>query len=303
MKKAIVTGASGFIGQALVKYLIESGYKPIAVDILPFPIEGLCESYKLDVAVPGALDFLLDESSTVFHLAARASVPLSVKNPSDDFRNTLYGLFEVLESARQFKAKILFPSTASIFDTSNSLPVSEKSFVKPSSPYAAAKVAGEAYCAAYFRCYDIDIRIARMFSVYGIGMNRFAIHDIIQNIRKNSTELEILGDGGQIRDYLYIDDVVRGLVCIATRGKAGEDYNLASGIPVNILDLAKKIAAHMNVPDIKIKVSGQSFPGDVPQWFADISKISKIGFSSTASLDTGLQRTIDWIIENDRQKS
>ena len=298
MNKAIVTGASGFIGKALTKYLVTCGYKTTAVDLLPFPFPDLCDAYIIDVAEPCALGGLLDRDTIVFHLAARASVPLSVKNPADDFHNTLYGLFEILESCRKSGSRVIFPSTASIFDSSNILPVSEKSFVKPSSPYAAAKVAGEAYCSAYFRCYNMDVRVARMFSVYGIGMNRFAIHDIIRKIRKNQNELEILGDGNQMRDYLYIDDVVRGLVCIATNGIPGEDYNLASGIPVNILNLAGKIAELMNVPGIKIKASGKSFPGDVPRWYANISKISSIGFTPSIPLDLGLKRTITWLEEN-----
>ena len=292
IKKAVVTGASGFIGKSLVEYLARIGTEVTAVDILPFLKKGVCKSEVIDIAETGALDSLLDSNTVVFHMAARANVAASVKDPKSDFRDTLYGLFEVIESARKFKSRVIFPSTVSIFDSSGALPASERSFVKPISPYAAAKVAGEAYCSAYHKCYGLDVRVARMFSVYGTGMTRFAIYDIIQKIRKNHSEIEVLGDGKQIRDYLYIDDAIEGLVTIATAGQPGEDYNLASGIPVKISELTKTIASLMGYPHIKINFTGSSFAGDVPKWYADIHKIKKIGFCPKMSLEAGLKKTI-----------
>jgi UDP-glucose 4-epimerase len=294
IKHAIVTGASGFIGSALTENLVSKGVEVIAIDIAP-RLKTDCMSVLLDVTEKNAMDKYIRSDTVIFHMAARASVPGSVADPADDFHNTCYGLFQVLESARKYGCRVIFPSTASIFDVGNELPVTERSYVKPSSPYGAAKVAGEAYCFVYHRCYGIDIRIARMFSVYGVGMNRFAIHDIIKKILRNNEELLLLGDGGQVRDYLYVEDVINGLERIATNGKPGEDYNLASGQKVPLLELARTIACLMDVPDIKISVTGESFPGDIPQWFGDITKIKDIGFVPMVSLRDGLERTINWL--------
>jgi UDP-glucose 4-epimerase len=126
-------------------------------------------------------------------------------------------------------------------------------------------------------------------------MRRFAIHDLIQKIRRNPAELEVLGDGTQVRDYLYIDDAVRGLVAVATRGAAGEDYNVASGVPVRLIDLAQTIAALMGFPGIRIVPTGRSFPGDTPRWYADVSKVRGLGFRPSVPLDEGLRRTIAWM--------
>lgn len=293
--KAVVTGADGFIGKALVKHLIENGTRVIAVDRITIQGQECCEHVKADISAKGVLDRYIDDNTIVFHLAARASVADSVRNPRDDFEINMGGLFEILESVRKTGSKLIFPSTASIYDSANSLPLSEKAYVKPTSPYAAAKVAGEAYCAAYYRSYGLDIKIARMFSVYGIGMNRFAIHDLIKKILQNNHELSILGDGNQIRDYLHIQDTVRGLVMIALKGEAGEDYNLASGEAVKMIDLARHIATLMGFPDIKIIPTGKSFPGDVPKWYADTSKINQIGFAPQISLTDGLIKTINWL--------
>lgn len=296
---AVVTGAAGFIGSALVRRLLQIGARVTAVDIAPLAGSD-CRSVIGDVTDPDLLASCMEKDAVIFHMAARASVPGSVADPKGDFKNTLYGLFEVLECARRHHCRVIFPSTASIYDPSNTLPITEKSYVKPSSPYGAAKAAGEAYCAAYFRCYDLDVRIARMFSVYGIGMNRFAIFDIVQKIKANCREIEVLGDGTQIRDYLYIDDAVEGIIRIAMKGAPGEDYNLASGVPIKIRDLASLIADLMGYPEIKIKCSGKTFAGDIPKWYADISKIKRIGFVPRTCLEPGLRKTIDWILNLQR---
>lgn len=297
IRRALITGASGFIGNALVESLHKQSIEIVAIDQLP------CgrthnKSKIFDIKQENIIDQFLTKDTVIFHMAANANVASSVNDPANDFQNTLYGLFQVLESARRFNCRVIFPSTASIFDTTNELPVSEKSYVKPSSPYGAAKVAGESYCFVYNRCYGLDVRIARMFSVYGLGMNRFAIHDIVRKIQSDNQSLEILGDGKQIRDYLYIDDAVHGLEIIASNGEAGEDYNLASGEQVKLLDLAQLIATEMDCSEIEIKTSGESFPGDVAKWYGDISKIKKIGFCQRTSLKDGLAKTVDWLLNN-----
>lgn len=298
-KRAVVTGAAGFIGKSLIRYLSDNDVEVIGFDRVATKISG-CIVYKADITDTAVLDDFLDEETTLFHLAANANVADSVFNPRNDFKNNIYSLLEVFESARRKMCKIVFPSTASIYDPSNSLPLKEHAFVKPTSPYAAAKVSGEAYCAAYNRSFGVDIKIARMFSVYGDGMSRFAIYDLFKKLTRNKMQIEILGDGNQIRDYLYIDDVVRGLVIIAENGVPGEDYNLASGEAVRLIDLANKIATLMGINDIEIIPTGQSFPGDVPKWYADISKIKQIGFEPEVSLNSGLKRTIEWLSENEK---
>src|SRR5262249_37185552 len=295
MRRAVVTGASGFIGQALVRQLRACGWEVVGVDRRPFP-DASVRLVGQYVSQPGSLRRLLRRQTAVFHLAASADVAKSVSNPRSDFENTFRGVFEVLEAARHARSRVVFPSTASIFDPSNVLPLPERAFPRPSSPYAAGKLGGEAYCHAYHRCYGLDVRIARLFSVYGVGMYRFAIHDIIRKIQRDTTRVAILGDGTQVRDYLYIDDAVRGLVAIATHGAPGEEYNLASGEPVTLLALTQTIARLMGYPAITIAPTGQSFPGDTPRWYADVSKIRTIGFDPEIDLESGLQWTIAWLV-------
>jgi UDP-glucose 4-epimerase len=257
------------------------------------------ESVVLDVRAPGDLAPVLDGETTLFHLAACADIRFSVDHPREDFDNNVRGLFEVLEVARQRGSRVLFASTASVFSRDNPLPWVETGLPRPMSPYAAGKLAGEAYCYAYHRCYGVDVRVARLFNVYGTGMTRFAIYDLIRKVQADPTRLEILGDGNQVRDFLYVEDAIRGLETIAARGRPGEDYNLASGVPVRLLDLARTVATLMGHPGIMLAPTGRSFPGDTPRWYADISKIRELGFEPRISLEEGVRRTIDWLLRDE----
>ena len=290
----IVTGASGFIGQALARRLADAGQAVLAVDRNPCTIANVV-SVQLDVAARGALLAHVDEGTTIYHLAASADVAASVRDPRHDLTHTFAAMFEVLEAARARGCRVIFPSTASVFDVGEPLPLAERAFPRPTSPYAAAKLSGEAYCYAYHRSYGVDVRVARLFSVYGVGMRRFAIHDLIRKIQRNPHELEVLGDGMQVRDYLYIDDAVEGLMTVAARGRAGEDYNVASGRPVRLLDLARAIAVEMGLPAIRLVPTGKTFAGDTPRWFGDVSKMRALGFVPAVPLEEGLRRTIAWM--------
>lgn len=292
--KAVVTGGRGFLGRHLVQRLLAEQMNVIAVDRRPF-YDMPCTTLVCDLRKKGCLDGILDESTVVFHCAGTADVTASIEDPRADFENNCVSLFEILESARKARSRVLFTSTASIFDPQSPSPLSEKTLVRPSSPYGAAKLACEGYCVAYARSYDMDVRVARLFSVYGVGMRRFAIHDIIQRLLKNPKELTVFGDGQQVRDYLYVDDAVEGLMTIALKGSRGEDYNLASGDPVVIVHLARMIADVMGCVDVKIIARGEAQPGIVPRFYGDISKIRSIGFQPQVSLRDGLQRTIDWL--------
>jgi UDP-glucose 4-epimerase len=275
--------------------LLDQGADVVAIDKDPVPMHGV-EWIVSDLSAKSDIAGRLDPDTTVFHLAASADVRASVRDPRHDFNNTLCAFFEILEAARSTGAQVIFPSTASVFDPDAAMPLSETSPKLPSSPYGAAKLAGEAYCAGYHRAFGVDARVARMFSVYGPQMNRLAIHDIVRKLEADPTRVEILGDGSQVRDYLHVRDAARGLLIIASRGKPGQDYNLASGIPVTILELTRRIARLMNCDSVRIEPTGETFSGDTPRWYASLDKIKAIGFEPSIDLDTGLAETVNAIL-------
>jgi nucleoside-diphosphate-sugar epimerase len=302
MKKTVVTGAAGFIGEALISFLCRQSCEVIAVDLKPFSSPA-ARNTTADLCEPDSLAGVFDRDTIVFHLAGSANVTGSVENPSNDFRQNLVAAFQVLETARKTGATIVMPSTASVYDPDGPQPLTERSPVRPVSPYGAAKAAVEAYCVAYHKTYGVDVRIARIFSVYGEGMRRFAICDIVRKILKNRRELLLRGDGQQVRDYIYIQDVVQALHAIATAGCPGEAYNVAGANPVRLLDLASRVAELMGVHDLRIVTDQTPVPGDIPILTADISKLRSIGFAPKMDLDTGLRRTIEWLTSAESTKA
>ena len=122
--RAIVTGASGFIGRALALHLLKRNVEVIAIDCRPTTLP--CVSHVIDLRTNGALDFFLDERSVVFHMAARADVGESVRDPRGDFEGNIAVTFEILESVRSAGCRLLYPSTASVFDSMNALPLSRQ---------------------------------------------------------------------------------------------------------------------------------------------------------------------------------
>jgi len=297
-RKAVVTGANGFIGSALVDYLARHDVQVTAVG-RTLPVEPEQRSnlrwIEGDVREPGSLDGVLDNETTLYHMAGHTSVAGSVKDPILGFGGNVQAFLEVLESVRNTGARLLFPSSPAVFASGQPLPLSETALKKPTSPYGAAKLACEGYAQSYHACYGVDVRIARIFNVYGPGMTRFAIYDFWNKVRQNPDRMEILGHGDQIRDYLYIDDAVEALVAIAERGEPGQDYNVASGIPVQTIELARQVASLMGAPTIEISTLGKSFPGDIPRWYADVTRLRQLIPQSPICLSDGLVRTIDWL--------
>lgn len=289
---AVVTGAAGFIGSHLVRVLRRQGLEVTAIDRWSGAGTDIVE---IDLAQPGSLDGLLGPETALFHLAGSADVQRSVQEPVADFRDNVVAMIEVLEAVRRVGcAVLLLPSTGSVYDAAGPHPFRETSPTRPSSPYAAAKIACEAYCLAYARSYGIDVRIARLFSVFGPGMRRFAIHDFYQKLQRESHHLTLRGDGGQTRDYLYVDDAARALAMIAAAGARGEIYNVASGEPRSMRDVASAVSRAMGFNDCQIAPDGAVISAEVYRMEADPGRLQRLGFLPETTFEDGLLRTIAW---------
>jgi UDP-glucose 4-epimerase len=250
----------------------------------------------LDLTTPEALDPFVDENTTIFHLAGSASVRASIENPTRTFNDTVAATVAVLESARKARGRILLASSAAVCDPAGPLPFTEAAALRPPSPYAAAKLAAEAYGLAYHRTYGLDVRIARMFSVYGPGMQQFAIHDFCRRLVNNPDRLVIGGDGGQTRDYLHVDDVVRALFMVAQDGETGEIYNVATGQPRTIREVGSAVARAMGLDNAIIECDGRNAPTEPYRMEADISRLRTLGFRPAITFERGLADTVKWLM-------
>jgi len=288
----VVTGAAGFIGSHLVRALERQGVDVAALDRAP---QG-GRHIAVHLSRPGALDRFLDDATAVFHMAGSADVPRSVVEPVTDFRDNVTAMIEVLEAARRKGCAVLvLPSTGSVYDTNLPPPYAETAPTRPSSPYGAAKLACEAYCIAYARSYGIPTRIARLFSVYGPGMRRFAIHDFHRRLRETPSRLVLRGDGGQTRDYLYVEDAAEALIRIAASGSPGEIVNVASGEPRRMVDVARVVAQTMGLDGCSIEPDGAEIKSEVYRMEADVTRLRQIGFVPVVPFDVGLGRTVAWL--------
>ena len=293
----LVTGAGGFLGRRLCQRLTEQG-RAVLAQVLPGEAQPPCtQCVTLDIRDPEQLAPLAGKSiEAIYHLAAHASVPESVEDPGFDLAVNVVGTFNLLELARKLNpTSFLFASTVSVLDPANPMPLDETAFCGPSAPYPAAKMAGEAYCRAYFRSYGLPTKIVRFFNVYGPGIRRLVVHDLIAKLLKDPTRLEIFSDGGQVRDFLHVDDAVAGMQIAAEAGAPGEIYHVGSGQPVSIRELIGVIIDQLNLTGVEIVSAGETWAGDMRQWYADPAKLQALGFAPQIDLPAGVGLTAEWI--------
>lgn len=240
----LITGGCGFLGTALVKKIQEIGFKNIRIvdnlsvgtrdDLLsvanfkevdPATIEGGPFGVELiqgDIFNPDLACAAGRGCDIIVHLAANTGVGPSVISPRTDLLNNVLGTFNYLESARENKIKrFIFASSGAA--VGNALPpIHEEVVAKPVSPYGASKLAGEAYCSAYFRTYQIDTVVLRFGNVYGPGSSKKT--SVIARFIKETMhgkEIEIFGDGSQTRDFIYIDDLINAMISASRSNDVG----------------------------------------------------------------------------------
>lgn len=300
-----MTGGAGFIGSHLVKQLLDDDYHVTVVDratngegfgkVAPDP-------RKLTTVAVDLLDVDISQFLTsvrpdvIFHLAGTSYVPHSVANPFIDFQNTLLTTVRLLEAIREcaLDAPFILASSAAVYGNPRRLPIVENCETIPISPYGVSKLAAERYLSVYAQLYNVRGASLRYFSLYGPRQRKQIVYDFCQKLLASGNELEIIGDGQQRRDLIFIDDAVEATLRVLQRGSLrGEVYNIATGSSHSALEIAQEVAAVLKLTP-KFKFLGASRPGDPTEWVADISRLRQLGFSPTIQLHEGLQRTVQW---------
>jgi len=299
LTRAVVTGAAGFIGSHLVRHLRNHGADVWGIDRSRRSGTEDVVDEVADVSFEGVIDAHLDERTVLFHMAGSADVRGSVEEPAHDFTHNVVPTLRALEAVRRCGASMIFPSSGSVYDPAGALPFREDSPVRPSSPYGAGKVSAEAYCAAYHRTFEVDLRVARIFSVFGPGMRRFAIYDFCERLQAEPDRLVIFGDGRQTRHFIYVEDVARALAAIAERGSPGETYNVAAGQPMRMLDVAREVARAMGLKDSDVVPDSAEYAAELDRMEADLSRMSRLDLESETPFREGLQATVRFLTSPD----
>lgn len=316
MKNILITGGAGFIGSHLVdRLLAEGGWRITVVDDfndfydpaikranvsarLSNPDFKLVEA---DIRKQEALSQAFSETNfdCIVHLAARAGVRPSLKEPRLYVETNINGTLNLLELARaQGVKQFVFGSSSSVYGLNAKLPFSEDHPVfNPISPYAATKAAGELLCHSYAHRYDMRIVCLRFFTVYGARQRPdLAIHKFAQLIN-DGQPIPVFGDGTTRRDYTYIDDIIAGV-------RAAIDYDQSNYEVINLgesrtVELRELISLLEKALDRHAEIDRQSLqPGDVTQTFADITKARRLlGYDPQTQIEEGIRKFVEWFRE------
>ena len=289
--KFIVTGSSGFIGQRLIHQLQNQSLDCIGLTRNTRTNADIAVDWKTINSTQ--LSSYLDSDTTIIHLAGMSDVQASILDPVNSFNETTNCFQKVLEASVIKNSRVLYISSAAVVAPDNNGKVFESSPVRPLSPYAAAKLACEGLLHSYVKSYGLCGSIIRLFSVYGPNMNKFFIFDAIKKIEAAKNSANFKGSGSQERDYLYIDDAVRGLINFSTKFEPGEIYNLCSGTPRRLVDIAHQIKIFLGQEHISIKFDNelQKYQSDV--FFGCNKKRITINFEEKTSFEQGLLNTVN----------
>jgi UDP-glucose 4-epimerase len=311
-KRVCVTGGAGFIGSHLSEALVERGADVSVIDDLS---NGKIENLKSikdrirfvegSILDPRALSNALQRCEIVFHQAAIASVPRSVKEPLPYFEVNAKGTLEVLETARAHGvSRVVYAASSSVYGDQDQLPKVESMSPLPLSPYASAKFAGEHLLRTYCHCYGLMGVSLRYFNIFGPRQRpdspyAAVIPRFAAALLSKSTKPVIYGDGTQTRDFTYVSNAVHAnlLAGACERPLRGESINIACGERFSLLELLRAIAEELRV-DAKFEFALPRL-GEVQHSLASIEAARElIGYEPQVKFREGLRLTIEAFVED-----
>jgi UDP-glucose 4-epimerase len=271
MSKVGVTGGAGFIGSNLVGRLISDGYEVEIIDDLSTGllsnVDQRANFHQISITQSPALLSALKDCSTIFHFAARGSVPRSIKNPVATHEVNATGTLNVLEVARRTGSQVVFSSSSSVYGRNLQLPKNESMWLGPMTPYAASKLAAEGYMQAYASSYGVPITLLRFFNVF--GPRQRPDHEYAAVIPKwiwlaiHGQPIDVYGDGTASRDFTSVDTVLE-IAITAMKEKVTTEgaVNLAYGNRIHLNDMINHLRRHF--PDLKVNYINERL-GDVKE--------------------------------------
>lgn len=307
-KNALVTGGAGFVGSNLVEALLEEGASVRVLDDFSTGRRGNLDEFEGRVTViedsvtdPDACARACEGIDYVLHQAALPSVLRSVRDPRPSHDVTSTGTLNMLIAAKDAGVRrFVFAGSSSAYGDTPVLPKVESMAPNPRSPYAVAKLSAERYSSIFHGLYGLETVILRYFNVFGPRQDPdssySAVIPLFITAALEGVPPTINGDGGQTRDFTYIDNVVEAnfRACLASSDDvAGEVFNVGCGERISVRRLWDEIAEAVGV-DLA-PVEGPPRPGDVRDSLASLEKArERLGYDVAVPLDEGLRRTVEW---------
>jgi len=305
MSTAVVTGGAGFVGSHVAELLHDRGHDVTVVDDLSSGkrenVPEGCRLLELDITDAAGVHRALDGATFVCHLAAQASVTVSVKEPDRDLAINVAGTLNVCAAAAAAGAPVVFASTGgALYGDNAPIPTPEGSPTEPLAPYGASKLAGEAYVGTWSRLHDAGNVVLRLGNVYGPRQSfdgEAGVVAIFSHCLVHGQSPTVYGDGTQTRDYVYVGDVARAFLLAGESGRAGT-YNVGTGIGTSVLELLDSLERSAGV-----SVERKSEPlrkGELRASALDSSRIrDELGWEPAVGLDEGLAQTFAWYRASD----
>ena len=305
--KILVTGGAGFVGSHIVDRLVTEGYKVRVVDNLSsgrfenlrqWLSEKCIELIPADLRDLDAAFRVVEDIEVVFHFAANPEVRVSVTDPETHFTNNVVATFNLLEAMRRRDVKeIIFASSSSIYGESGEYPVGEEAAVRPISVYGASKAACESIIHAYAMLYNIRAVILRYANIVGPRLRHGVVWDFINKLLANPRRLEILGDGNQLRSYMYIIDAVEATMMVWEKTHENyRVYNVASVDWITVDEVADTVIENMKLKNVekvyKPVLHGIGWLGDVKRIVLKIDNIRELGFEPKMKSKQAVAKTV-----------
>jgi len=307
---ALVTGGAGFIGSHLVDHLLEAGYRVLCIDNFVLGkrehLEGAFKSPDFSLEEMDLLDFSsldkLFSSKTidiVFHLAANSDIREGTKSTDRDLQLTFMTTYNVLECMRRHQvSKIFFTSTPAIFGNHDEA-LSEHTSTRPESLYGASKLSAEAFIMAFSGLYDIQAWICRLSNIVGERSTHGIILDLLEKLKVDADELEVLGDGRQSKPYMYVSEIISAFMFILENSDEKLNvFNIGPRDSTSVAQIAEMVL-EIAGDGQRIAYTGGSFgwKGDVPLYSYQPSKLEALGWpppmSSTEAVLTAITRAVE----------
>ena len=304
--KYLVTGGAGFIGSHIATALAERGDQVRVFDNLSSGsrknlghLGGKVELVEGDLLKPEEVARAVAGVDVVFHEAALASVPRSVEKPQDTHAVCVTGTLTLLEAARKAGVRrVVFAGSSSVYGNEPAMSKRETDVMSPLSPYAAAKMAGEAYCKSFTACFGLETVILRYFNVFGPRQDPNSEYSAVipkfVSMMLRGKAPTVFGDGKQSRDFTYVEDVVRGnLLAAESKDAVGQVFNVACGRQQSLLDLIESINRVLGTSIEPLFAPARA--GDVRESLADIAAAREVlGYEPAVEFEDGLRRSIEY---------
>lgn len=318
--KILITGGAGFIGSHLVEALIKNKNKVIVLDNLSSGLKSnleICNNEKNfeliinDIKNMEKNSSILKEVKTVFHIAAYPEVRTGYETPELAYEQNIKNTFIMLESIRKSDVdKLVFASSSVVYGEPEILPTPENyGPLLPISIYGGSKLACEGLVSSYCNTYGIKGTIVRFANVIGARSRHGVIWDFIKKLENNKKELEILGDGKQVKSYIHVDDCINAILfCVENSKNQVDVFNIGNNDQIDVLNIGTVVCKSLGLENVQISTKGgtkdgRGWIGDIKNMQLDISKITSLGWNPKLNSKQSVEKAAKEIINENKDQS